>query len=76
MTATNVWLPRQVDLSRENDVTATASIDRLQKKHAALDDALTREESRPHPDDAEISRMKKEKLRLKDAIADHLSHAA
>jgi uncharacterized protein YdcH (DUF465 family) len=76
MTANNVWLPRQVDLSRENDVTATASIDRLQKKHAELDDALNREESRPHPDDAEISRMKKEKLRLKDAIADHVSDAA
>lgn len=63
-------------LSREKDVTATPSMEQLQKKHAELDDALHREESRPHPDDAEITRLKKEKLRLKDAMANHVSHAA
>ena len=57
-------------------MTATPSLDQLQKKHAELDDALHREESRPHPDDATISRLKKEKLRLKDAMASLMSHAA
>ena len=57
-------------------MTATPSLDQLQKKHAELDDALHREESRPYPDDATISRLKKEKLRLKDAMASLMSHAA
>ena len=57
-------------------MTATPSLDQLQKKHAELGDALHREESRPYPDDATISRLKKEKLRLKDAMASLVSHAA
>lgn len=57
-------------------MTAKPSLDQLQKKHAELDDALRREEARPHPDDAEVARLKKEKLRLKDAMASLTREAA
>ncbi len=49
-------------------MTANPSMERLHRKHAELDDALQREEARVHPDDAVISRMKEEKLRLKDEM--------
>lgn len=57
-------------------MTATPSLEQLQRKHAEIDDALHREESRPLPDNAVIARLKKEKLRLKDAMASLMSHAA
>lgn len=50
-------------------MTATHSIEQLKSKHAELDDALEREERRVYPDDAEVTRMKKEKLKLKDQIS-------
>lgn len=57
-------------------MTAIPSLEQLQKKHSDLDDALHHEESRPMPDDSVIARLKKEKLRLKDAMASLVSHAA
>ena len=45
-----------------------AHISALQSKHADLDARITQEIQRPHPDDALLSRLKKEKLRLKEAI--------
>ena len=50
-------------------MTATPSLAQLQKKHSDLDEALHREETRPMPDDAVVARLKKEKLRMKDAMA-------
>ena len=43
-------------------------IDTLRAKHRKLDEALTKETQRPHPDDLEIHYLKKEKLKLKDEI--------
>lgn len=57
-------------------MTSKPSLEQLQKKHAELDDALRREEMRPYPDDAEVTRLKKEKLRLKDAMASLVREAA
>ncbi len=47
----------------------------LQTKHAELDSKIETENSRPHPDDNLIHRLKKQKLHLKDIIS-HESAAA
>jgi len=40
----------------------------LSTKHAALDAQLAREALKPNPDSLRMARLKKEKLRLKDAL--------
>lgn len=44
-------------------------IDSLKAKHKALEDAIQEQVSRPHPDELEITTLKKQKLRIKDQIA-------
>ncbi|QNT69323.1 YdcH family protein [Defluviicoccus vanus] len=44
-------------------------IDALKAKHHALERAIEEENNRPHPDDIEIVRLKKQKLQIKDEIA-------
>jgi hypothetical protein len=46
----------------------------LRSKHATLESELEAELQRPHPDDLRIQELKREKLRIKDAIAS-LQHA-
>ncbi len=53
-------------------MTQTERIQSLQEKHQALEDAIDHENSRPHPDEIAIAEMKKQKLRIKDELADHL----
>ena len=48
-------------------------IEALKAKHHALEEALEMEISRPRPDTAEIAKIKKQKLQIKDEIAS-LSH--
>jgi uncharacterized protein len=43
-------------------------ISALQSKHADLDARISQENLRPHPDYATLSRLKKEKLKVKEAI--------
>lgn len=43
----------------------------LASKHAALHARIDEEEHRSHPDIDLLVRLKKEKLRLKDALAGH-----
>ena len=45
-----------------------AHIAALQTKHAGLDRRIAEETQRPLPDMALVSRLKKEKLRIKEAI--------
>ncbi|MDP9413067.1 MAG: YdcH family protein [Pseudomonadota bacterium] len=45
-----------------------AHMSALEIKHADLDARIAQENQRPHPDDALVSRLKKEKLRIKEAI--------
>ena len=40
----------------------------LEDRHAALDRLIVQEDARPRPDSAELSRLKLEKLRLKEEI--------
>ena len=46
-------------------------LDTLTDKHATLERAIEEENLRPHPDDFRISQLKREKLRIKDAIHQH-----
>lgn len=48
-------------------------IEMLRSKHAALEAELNLENQRPLPDPATITRIKREKLRLKDEMM-RLSH--
>ncbi len=43
----------------------------LRDKHASLERAIEEENQRPHPDDARLSQLKREKLRIKDQIFHH-----
>jgi hypothetical protein len=55
-------------------MTATHSLDDLKAKHAALEHALEAENQRPHPDDAVIADLKRQKLKIKDQIAEMTRH--
>ena len=41
----------------------------LRDKHARLEQVINEEYARPHPDEARLHELKREKLRLKDAIS-------
>ncbi len=47
----------------------------LRLKHAELETQLEKEEARPFPDDDLIHRIKKQKLQIKDAMAQELASA-
>ena len=40
----------------------------LENKHSGLEARIQVENGRPHPDDLEIARLKKEKLRVKEVL--------
>ena len=46
-----------------------AHMSALETKHAGLDARINEENQRPHPDDTLLARLKKEKLRVKEALA-------
>ncbi len=50
-------------------VSMEISVVELKRKHADLDSQLGDEIQRPHPDQVIISQIKREKLKVKDAIA-------
>lgn len=43
-------------------------LDALKRKHGALDNEINDMMARPAPDESELNRLKREKLRLKDEI--------
>jgi uncharacterized protein YdcH (DUF465 family) len=51
-----------------------AMAEELESKHAALHALIEEEEHRAHPDEDLLHRLQKEKLRLKDELAGHLTH--
>jgi uncharacterized protein YdcH (DUF465 family) len=51
-----------------------AMAEELESKHAALHALIEEEEHRTHPDEDLLHRLKKEKLRLKDELAGHMTH--
>ena len=50
---------------------ACGIMDQFASKHAALHAQIDSEEHRPHPDETLLHQLKKERLRLKDAITGH-----
>jgi hypothetical protein len=50
-------------------VSMETSVDELKQKHASLDNQLVEEIQRPHPNQIVITQIKREKLKVKDAIA-------
>ncbi len=46
-----------------------ADLDQLKQKHADLDNRLDEEIQRPNPDQIVITQIKREKLKVKDALA-------
>jgi uncharacterized protein YdcH (DUF465 family) len=51
-----------------------ANVEELASRHAALHAMIDQEESRAHPDEDLLHRLKKEKLKLKDELAGHYAH--
>ena len=50
---------------------ASSHVNALQAKHEGLESRLKEEMSRPFPDAAKIQLIKKQKLRIKEEIAQH-----
>ena len=48
-----------------------AQVDEMASKHAALHSLIDEEEHRSHPNEDLLNRLKREKLRLKDALSGH-----
>src|ERR1700749_3503106 len=55
-------------------MSAAEHVESLKAKHQDLEHLIVEEEGRPHPDQALITQLKRQKLRIKDEIA-HLAHA-
>lgn len=51
-------------------------VDELKRKHAKLDTQLDKEIQRPIPDQVIVTQIKREKLKVKDAIANMQSVSA
>jgi len=49
-------------------MTLESHIEALKGRHASLETRIAAEDRRPRPDDGALSRMKIEKLRLKEAM--------
>lgn len=47
----------------------TSHLSALKTKHAKIDERINAESTRPAPDSSTLARLKKEKLKLKQAIA-------
>ena len=50
------------------------SLDDLKARHADLEHKIEAENSRPHPDDSVIADLKRQKLKVKDEIAQITRH--
>ena len=50
-------------------MTADERVDSLRIKHAKIEEAISEEFQRPHPDDFRVLELKRKKLRIKDEIA-------
>jgi hypothetical protein len=53
---------------RRNNMSLTSHLQELKKKHENLSDAVEKAQRSPGSDDLEVSRLKKEKLHLKEEI--------
>jgi hypothetical protein len=49
-------------------MTTSPRLRTLEERHAVLDRQIGAEDARPRPDEAELNRLKREKLRLKEEM--------
>jgi hypothetical protein len=49
------------------------AVDEMASRHAAVHALIDEEENRAHPDESLLHKLKKEKLRLKDALTGHFA---
>ena len=56
-------------LSEGDHLMDSAHVSALNSKHANFDRRIAEEARRPHPDNALISMLKKQKLRIKEALS-------
>lgn len=54
--------------------TTHTSLEDLKAKHASLEHELEQENNRPHPDEVLITDLKRQKLKVKDQIAEITRH--
>ena len=59
---------------REDTMTSMPDIVLLKDQHQELENSITTERTRPHPNETVISDLKKQKLRIRDQI-ERLSEA-
>ena len=52
-------------------MSVSAHLETLQSKHAHLEQEIQTEMRSPHPDDLLVSRLKKEKLHIKDTLSQY-----
>jgi hypothetical protein len=52
----------------------THNLEDLKAQHARLEHELEQQNSRPHPDDQTIADLKRQKLKIKDEIAEMTRH--
>ena len=55
-------------------MTMEAHVQTLHQKHKHLEDAIHKESLRPSPDQARMSELKRQKLKLKDDILRYTKH--
>ncbi len=70
-------LPNVRSCSTKPEVTMATldRIDALRRQHSTLEHRLDDETHRPHPDDAVLAELKRQKLRIKDEINQLARHA-
>jgi hypothetical protein len=72
--ACTMYYDEVVILGRADPMSLQERIDALKDKHRSLELAIDEENRRPRPDDIEIARLKKQKLMIKDEIANLMQH--
>lgn len=50
-------------------MTQASQVEELKTKHSELETKIENEINRPHPDDSIVTQLKREKLRIKDELA-------
>jgi len=61
--------------SGENGMTHAPRLRSLEERHRVLDQQIGQQDARPRPDELELQRLKREKLRLKEEIERLRRHA-
>lgn len=67
----DLLVPLSVQLRKGMTPMDQSQVEDLESKHAQLEALIDEEEHRPHPDEIRLHELKKEKLKVKDAMVGH-----